>query len=167
MTETVEPKVVLEESLALIASTRRNINAFEVELQTRRDALEATPEYQAVQEANDLLNDMHTAEQERTTLARCLALEIAVELGEKKPAAGVQIVKLTSFEILNTDAALKYCRDALPAALQIDKRTFKKLMLALPEPTRPDCVMVVEKEFGAVRIASKLDEHYPAEEADG
>lgn len=91
------------------------------------------------------------------------AMGIAVELKDKKPTPGVEIVAKTSFDH-DAKATLEYVRSELPALLVVDMKPFKKTMLALPAENRPDCVMVETEEYGQVRIATDLSKVFEEDE---
>lgn len=168
MSKKSDPKTVLEEGLARLAAMRRACDEQRKKTNGLLAKLEATDLHKEYCEADLALAALEADQMDHAIAIRRTILDVGEELQEKKPAAGAEIVKLTRFEVTNEKEALAYCRESLPGALKLDVRVFKKLMLALPEPARPECVEVRITEFGSVRIASDLDAHYPAPvEANG
>ncbi len=84
---------------------------------------------------------------------RMLALEIHAELGEKKPASGVQVIDKSMFEILDLRAAIAWCEENLSIAVvkAIDQPLIEMAIELMPEDDRPDFVKF--ETVQAVRIS--------------
>jgi hypothetical protein len=123
-------------------------------LDTLREKVEATKTWQNFAQGQQDIVDISGAIESADAETRETVMDVAAELGIRKPVEGLEVIERTTFQILDDDAALEWARTNMRAALIIDKRTFKKLILAMPERSRPNFVFVGKDP--AVRISGDL-----------
>ena len=166
MTEgTLVGKFMVEDIAKRLAEKRQRsrdlsgqIDAAEVELKKLLVA-------QAYYELHDIMIANLADEKELEDRLRESALKVAIELEIKDPAPGVTVTKKTTFNIVDESAALVACRKSYPQLIKekIDKAGLKKIVVALDEPIGGTELLI--EEFGQVKIATDLSEHYLADEA--
>jgi hypothetical protein len=137
-----------------LAISRINIEASKFSVQKAEDLMKASMAWQNWDANKKLLSNLKTDTADLDQIVRELAIEIYEEFDDKKPADGIEIVMKTEFEIVDPTALLDYCIRDLKAALTVDVSAVKKIVLAMPEERRPDCVKI--SKVPVVRIASDL-----------
>jgi len=124
--------------------------------------VQATPQWKQFQEAKNTqreLADMGTALQDSV---RELTMAAYQETGEVKPVDGVHVKEYTVIDYPEPKA-FDYCLAELHDALALNRKTFEKVVQALPEERRPEFV-TVKKEPRAT-IAADLS--FLLEESNG
>jgi len=114
--------------LAGVRQTEAEIKAEVADIQTK---LEASGLWKLLQERKALLKSASEAANQQADYVRLLALEAYNENGDKGPHAAIKVKMYTVLAYEERDA-LDFCRDMLPDALRLDKRTFEKAAKTLP-----------------------------------
>ncbi len=143
-----------------LAITRQRSKDLSDQLDLAEESLKTLPEAQAYNKLHDALIANQADERAIEDNLRASALEVANELEIKDPAPGVTVTKKTTFNIVDKSLALAACRSAYPQLIKekIDKAGLKKIVVALGESI--DGAELLTEEFGQVKIASDLSQHY-------
>ena len=149
-----DPRLFLTGQLQALAELRAVRNRLTEKLDQLREKVEATKTWQNFAQGQQDIVDISGAIESADATTRETVMDVAAEIGIRKPVDGLEVIDRTTFQILDDDAALEWARDNMRAALVIDNRTFKKLLLAMPEKSRPDFVFVGKDP--AVRISGDL-----------
>ncbi len=150
----IGPRETLTRQVGSLAGLREQKDKAELDLELLRQEVEATPQWAEFLEQQQKLADISEAIQSSDAQLRETAMDVAAELGDRKPVIGVEVIDRTRFQILDYNEALEYAKRELVAALKLDERVFKKLVLAMPDDNRPESVFVTKDP--AVRIAGDL-----------
>lgn len=149
-----DPRRVLTKQLQHLAGLRATRQRLNDTLDTLREQVEATKTWTNFEQGQQDILDISGAIEGADAETRETVMDVAAEIGIRKPVEGLEVIDRTTFQILDEDAALVWARDNMRAALVIDTQTFKKLLLAIPEKSRPDFVFVGKDP--AVRISGDL-----------
>ena len=144
----------LTHKVGVLAGLRNQKFLAEEQVELLRQEVEATPQWADFVEGQQKASDISDAIQSVDDDLRETAMDVAAEIGDRKPIIGVEVIERTRFQILDYGEALEYAKAEMVAALKLDERVFKKLVLALPESGRPESVFVTKDP--AVRIAGDL-----------
>ena len=146
-----------------LAITRQRSKDLSDQIATAWDALRVLPEAKAHTKLADDLIANKTDERAIEDNLRASALEVAIDLEIKDPAPGITVSKKTTFTIDEETLALAACRETYPQLIKekIDKVGLKKIVVALGIPINGTTLNI--EEYGQVKIASDLSEHYPSE----
>lgn len=165
------PIETLTRKVGNLAGLRNQKALAEEQVELLRQEVEATEQWTDFLEGKQKVEDISGAIESVDVDLRETAMDVAAEIGDRKPIIGVEVIERTRFQILDYDEALEYAKDEMVAALKLDERVFKKLVLALPENSRPDSVFVGKDP--AVRIGGDLsayldgDPNEPKDDDDG
>ncbi len=152
--EAQDPRRHMTKQLQQLAQLRAQRTDKEASLDEARIIVEGTPEWEAFAQIQQDIVDISGAIQSVDAQTREDVQDVVAELGITKPVIGIEVIQRTNFQVLDETKALDWSRDNLVAALIVDKRTFKKLIMAMPEESRPDFIFVGKDP--AVRIAGDL-----------
>lgn len=152
--EAQDPRRHMTRRLQYLAGLRALRLKMEERMDSLRAKVEATKTWQRFAQQQQDIVDISGAIESTDAQTREDVIDVAAELGIRKPVEGIEVIERTTFQILDETQALEWARDNMRAALIIDKRTFKKLILAMPEDQRPDFIFVGKDP--AVRIAGDL-----------
>ena len=147
---------------SLAAKRQRSIDLSD-QIALAEEALKKLPEAQTFDKLHDDLVANLADEKEIEGMLRASALEVAIDLEIKDPAPGITVSKKTTFTIDEETLALAACRATYPQLIKekIDKVGLKKIVVALGIPINGTTLNI--EEYGQVKIASDLSEHYPSE----
>ena len=155
MTEqSMDPLEVLKRETRILARLRAELAVHENELLLFREAVEATnqwKEFLAVQEA---IAQVKASIEAQDGQLREIAIDVAAELGIRRPTDAIEVIERIRFVILDEAEALSWARTNLVASLTLDVKVFQKFILAMPEAQRPAFIFVGKDP--AVRIAGDL-----------
>ena len=162
-----QPTDGLNESTRLareLAINRVKVSSVRAQIEKAEEDLKKLKSYQAIEVLKGGLTTLQTEQAEIEGNLRKTALDVAVELKTKNPAPGVMIVKKTTFTIDELDTALEACRERYPQLIEekIKDVELKKIVVALGEAIAG--TTLTEEEYGQVRIATNLPEHYLADD---
>ncbi len=148
------PIGTLTHKVGTLAGLRDQKFKAEEQLELLRQEVESTPQWEEFLKGQQTVADIGEAIESTDADLRETAIDVVAELGDRKPIIGVEVIERTRFQILDYDQSLEWAKSELVAALKLDERVFKKLVLAMPEPNRPDSVFITKDP--AVRIAGDL-----------
>ena len=141
--------------------TRSTIDSIRAQIKRAEEDLKKLKSYQAIEVLRKDLDAEIELARSIETILREVALDVAIELKTKNPAPGVTVTKRTLFVIEDEVAALEACRESYPQLIEekIKAPELKKIVVALGEPIAG--TTLTENEYGQVKIATNLSEHYP------
>ena len=122
-------------SVQYVAKLRKGLAVAKIAKEAMENAYKESAEYLIYEEAKETLA---AAESE----LRRSAISNFENDQNKNPHPAITIKMITQFDVADAKAALAYCKSDLPQALTFDKKVFKKVILALDESSRPDCVKI-------------------------
>jgi hypothetical protein len=166
MTEgTLVGKFIVKDIASKLAVKRQRCRDLSDQIDAAEVELKKLPAAQAYEKLHDDLVANQAEEKELEDRLRESALRIAVELETKDPAPGVTVTKKTTFTIDDKEAALEACRESYPQLIEekIKKPALKKIVVALGEAIKGTTLLT--EDYGQVKIATDLSEHYLADEA--
>ena len=115
----------MDEQVRILATARSKEARYAQEVVRLEAALAAAPLGQTLAAARGLLIGARLDTNFAEELVREAALAVHLDTGTKKPHAAVEVVLSTVLDY-EEGVALDYCREHLPHALKLDKRTFEK-----------------------------------------
>ena len=124
--------------------------------------VQATPQWKQFQEAKNTQRELSDMQGTLHDQVRELTMAAYQETGEVKPVNGVHVKEYTVIDYPEPKA-FDYCLAELHDALALNRKTFEKVVQALPEERRPEFV-TVKKEPRAT-IAADLS--FLLEESNG
>ena len=123
---------MLQEKLKELALANVELEHWNKKAEDKQFNLEQTVQFQELQivkgRAEKVKEDIDALRDEINSLT----LEAYQQTGDKKPAPGVGVRVYTNY-VYDQNEAISYCRQELPAALKLDKRSFEKYVKGVQE----------------------------------
>lgn len=156
--ETHDPRATLGKMLSILGVTRTLINSMERDIAQAQEEVEQTEQWRVLNSIRTSQADSINSARQLEKRIREIALEIAEELDDPKPAPGIHITAGTFFRIDDPGQAIAYCAENYPQLIvtSLDKAKLQKIVTALGVEHGIPGVTLEIKPYGKVRIATDL-----------
>lgn len=169
LAEITEPdaiKTALEARVKALAKARHVESMAKLDKTAAEHRLIDTEEWRILQGLKDVLKLRKADASDIYDSVAILAIDLFLELGEKKIVDDVQVIEKKGFDITDDAAALAWCEDNLPIAVikTVNEDLVEAALKSIPEGQRPDFALIDTQP--AVRVASDLSSWLDDEDED-
>ena len=136
-------KANIKERLRIMAVLEKEAQELTDWIEETGKELEADPIYQRYEKLVEQRKEVMDKKKNISDGLKELAVLQYFDIGEKKPAPGVEVRIYTRLNY-DEETAFSFCEQHLPAALKLDKKKFEKYVKAMEEVDPVDFVEIVE-----------------------